>query len=457
MRSFGMMNPLDNIYTEAKLEQYKRRGLNWIMRGNLCGNLHGIICGSGTAAMVGLANMYGAGDFEFGLLVAVTQIAAVMQIPFSMLVNKTHKRKRYLLTWGLASRALWFLIGLLPLIFGFSPSKIALTVIISIVAMTSIGGSFIGVCWFPWFSDIAPLTIRGRWMSIRDTVNSVSGLLFGLLVAYLLDALPETSKFTVIFIIGAAFGVMDMVCFGFARDEWVNGNHPLSFFKTIKNILRDKPFMNFTVMWTAWCFSSNMAGTYLTPYAMNSMGLNYMQITVFGTVTASLATVLAIGRWGHLLDRFGSRNVMFVSALIGSVTQMFYVFSVPGNIFPTFLYNAVGALFWSGSNLAANGLQLSASPADERPSYIAVFACLTALAGTALGTLCGSWILTECETRNLFTGFFDRYKFLITFATVLRIATVFIFVPKLPNENDCTVREMISSMIPQNLRRGTRL
>lgn len=55
MRSFNLTNPLGNIYTEAKLPAYKRKGLNWIMCGNLCGNLWGIICGSGTAAMVGLA------------------------------------------------------------------------------------------------------------------------------------------------------------------------------------------------------------------------------------------------------------------------------------------------------------------------------------------------------------------------------------------------------------------
>ena len=181
-----------------------------------------------------------------------------------------------------------------------------------------------------------------------------------------------------------------------------------------------------------------------------------MQITVFGTVTASLFTVIAIRRWGHLLDRFGSRNVMLISALIGSVTQMFYIFSVPGSIWPTFLYNAVGALFWSGSNLAANGLQLSASSAEERPSYIAVFACITALAGTALGTLCGSTILTACEARNLFTGYFDRYKLLITIATVLRVLTVVIFVPKMPNENNSSVREMISAVLPRFLQKGAR-
>ena len=57
---------LSLLYDEARLEPSVRKGLNWIMGGNLCGNLHGTICGGGTAAMVGLAGLLGAGDMEFG-------------------------------------------------------------------------------------------------------------------------------------------------------------------------------------------------------------------------------------------------------------------------------------------------------------------------------------------------------------------------------------------------------
>jgi len=93
---FRRISPFDNLYAEAQLAQPVRRGLNWILGGNLFGTLHGIVCGGGTAALVGLAGMLGAGDMEFGLLVAIPQIAALMQIPFSLLVNRTHKRKIYM-------------------------------------------------------------------------------------------------------------------------------------------------------------------------------------------------------------------------------------------------------------------------------------------------------------------------------------------------------------------------
>ena len=93
----GERHPLRALYNEAGLPQDIRRSLNFILFGNLCGNLWGIICGGGTTAMVGLATSLGADDFTFAVLNAIPQIAALTQIPFSMRVNRTHKRKKYLL------------------------------------------------------------------------------------------------------------------------------------------------------------------------------------------------------------------------------------------------------------------------------------------------------------------------------------------------------------------------
>ena len=84
--------PLALLYDEARLPNDIRRGLNWILAGNTFGTMHGIICGGGTTALVGLAAALGAGDTVFGLMVIIPQIAAILQLPFSMLVNHTRKR-----------------------------------------------------------------------------------------------------------------------------------------------------------------------------------------------------------------------------------------------------------------------------------------------------------------------------------------------------------------------------
>lgn len=450
MRFFRKRGPgtLKLLYDEARLQPHVRRGLNWILGGNLCGNLHGAICGGGTTAMVGLAGLLGAGDMEFGLLVAIPQIAALLQIPFSMLVNKTRKRKIYILTFGIFSRLLWLLFGFLPLLSKTPESKLPLYTLITLLGLSSACGAAINVCWFPWFSDLAPMRIRGRWLSYRDRIIAVAALLFGLLVAYLLDVLPIQSKYIVIFLVGGAFGVMDMICFGFVKEEPMKpAEKALSVKKSLSEILRNKPFMRVVVMWTAWCFTANLSGAYLTPYAMNVMQLDFLQITLFGTVAASLATALIIPKWGKALDAHGSRNVMLVAGIGAAITPIAYLMSTPGNVLPTLLHNVVGALFWSGTNLAANSLQLSNSPDENRPMYIAIFSCITCLVGTAFGTMAGGWLLTMTQENGWFGGWFDRYKALVTLSVLLRLGITLLLVPGMANESASGARDVVRFML----------
>lgn len=437
---------LSLLYTEACLPDYARKGLNWILRGNLFGNLHGIICGGGTAAMVGLAALLGAGDLEFGLLVAIPQVAAFLQIPFSVLVNKTGKRKIYMLTLGLFSRMLWMLFGLLPLLRAVPDDRFPLLILIVLLGLSSACGSVINVTWFPWYSDLAPLKIRGRWLSFRDMLNGFLGLPFGLLVAWLLDALGVGSRFIVIFLIGGALGCLDMICFGFVKEVPMTTDNSIPLRRSLVAICHNKPFMKVTLMWTIWCFTANMSGSYLTPYAMNTMGLNFLQITLFGTVAASLATVIMVPRWGRAIDFFGSRSVMLISCIGASLTPLFYLLSTPGNIWPTLLHNLIGAFFWCGCNLASNSIQLFTSPDQDRSTYIAFFSCITCLAGTALGTMCGGWFLDACERAQLFTGWFDRYMVLIVLSVVLRFVSTLILVPGLKNENEETAVTLMRSL-----------
>lgn len=434
------------LYDETHLPPEIRKGLGWILRGNLCGTLCGLICGGGSAAMVGLAGLLGAGDFEFGLLVAIPQVAALLQIPFSLLVNRSHKRKIWLLTLGLFSRAIWLLFGFFPLLNRVPDSRLTLYALILLLGLSSACAAVINVVWFPWFSDLTPVRIRGRWLSRRDRIINSLSLPCGLLIGWLLDVLGMPERYILIFLMGGLFGMMDMICFGFVPEVWKTEPPKINLRRAVGDVVKNRPFMRLVLMWTVWCFTANMSGAYLVPYSMNTMGLSALQVTICGTVAASLTTILMVPLWGQALDRFGSRSVMLLACLGSSVAPLSYLMASPGNFWPMLLHNLFGAFFWCGSNLAANSLQLFASPDDERATYIAFFSAVTCLFGTALGTLSGGWILEGFRSAGFFTGWFDRYKALITFASLLRFGSVWLLVPGLVNENQGTSADLIRSV-----------
>jgi len=438
---------LSLLYAEAGLPQAIRRSLNLILLANIFGNLHGIICGGGTTAMIGLANELKAGDLAFGLINGIPQAAALLQIPFSMLVNRTHRRKKYMLTLGLFSRALWMLFGLIPLIVPANPAWLPLWTMIFILGISSCCSSVINVCWLPWLSDLAPIQIRGRWFSFRDMLVSGINLLFGLLVAWLLDFLPPWNRYIIIFALGGFLGMLDMICFGFCTEKYSDSPRKLQLGAVLKDIGKNRSFCRLVIMWTAWCFASNLCAAYLGRYSINDMGLSFLQMTVFGTAASSVATVLVMPRWGKAMNQYGCRSVMLLSTLATSLTDAFYLFSVPGSVWPVLLRNFLGAAFWSGCNLAANSMQLSASPDEARPSYVAVFACISSLVGVALGNLCGGTLLEAWESAGWFAGSLDRVKVLVILSAGLRLLVALLLVPPLENDRDGTPRQLVSALV----------
>ena len=446
-------HPLRDLYDETDLPQIIRRSLNCILLGNICGNVHGIICNGGSAAVVGLATSMGATDITFAVLTSIGQAAALLQIPFSMLVNRTHKRKLYLLTIGLISRALWMIFGLIPFLVPAGTVNYQLYTMIFLMGLSACLGSVINPCWFPWLSDLTPDRIRSRWLSVRDVILSVVNICAGLLIAFLLDHLPAQTKYVIIFLIGGFIGAADMICFAFCKEQFTAPPQKLKFSEVIGGILKNRPFMRFMIFWTCWCFTANMTGVYMTPYSMNVMGLTFTQIMLFGTVASCLAAIFTVQRWGRAMNRYGSQSVMLITCIGAAVTPLFYLLASPGNVWPTLLHNFIGAMFWCGANLSASNMQLSISSPETRPSYVAVFSCVTALLGSTLGSLTAGALLGVFERSGEFTGWMDRYKVLFLIATVMRLGSVLVLVPRMENDRDGTAKELMNSIMAKVTRR----
>ncbi|MBQ7063368.1 MAG: MFS transporter [Firmicutes bacterium] len=450
-----LLNPMGELYAEAGLSGSLRRSMNAILMGNLFGTVCGIICGSGTTAMVGLATSLGANDLFFGIITAITQVAALLQIPFSILVNRTHQRKRYMLTFGLGSRVLWLLFGFVPLIIPDLGGVINLRLwtLIFLTGLISAGNALINVCWFPWFSDISPISIRSRWLSMRDAINQTCSVVFGLVVAFLLDHLPEESRYIIIFLIGGTCGVIDMVCFAFCEEKFNAAPRKQTILGVFKDVFGNRRFRRFLITWTVWAFAVNFGAVYMNPYNMNEIGLTYMQMMVFGTIAAALSIIMMEPRWGKAIFRFGCKPVMRVCMFVEAVIPLVYLFSVKGSFVPMLLMNLLGAMFWCGNNLCANNMQLNYSPDETRASYIAVFACVTALLGTTLGSLAGGALLDYWKEIGLFTGYFDRYKMIFLCSSVMRLLVWIFLMPRLENDSRFAAGDVLKGMVAVRSRR----
>ncbi len=442
-----MRKPFEKLFDEAALLPKIRRSIYLMTLGNTFGTLWGVISGGGSSSLTGYAGYLGAGDFVYGLLTAIPLAAALLQIPFSTLVSRTQKRKKYMMTYGIFSRLLWIVIGLIPFFIPPDQSVLRLWSVILLIGVSSAFSSFINVSFMPWMADLVPIEIRGRWLSKRDGITSIASVTMGLIVAGILDQMTGFAGYSLVFVICGILGILDMLCFLFMEEIYKTPPVQLKLLPVLKQVMSNKPFFKFMLFWTAWCFTANMSGAYLARYALTEMGLSYMQYTLSSQVAAAAITVLVVSQWGRLLDHFGSKPVLWCTCTVAALTPLFFLFSTYGSIWPTLLHNLIGAAFWSGANLAATSLQLSSSPDDQRASYVAVFSCITSLFGSFLGILTGGVILEEIHSNiSLNSIITDRYKFMIAISVLLRVASVFIIIPMLDNSNSYTLSGMFAEL-----------
>ena len=83
-------------------------------------------------------------------------------------------------------------------------------------------------------------------------------LALGLLTARLLDTLPVNIKYVIVFGLGGLVGMADMICFGFCEETYTTNAERLHFREIMGEIVRNRSFLRFAVMWTAWCFTANL-------------------------------------------------------------------------------------------------------------------------------------------------------------------------------------------------------
>lgn len=439
---------LDAAMDKLGLEPEIVRSLHLILASNILGMTCGTICSVGSNPMIGLANDLGSGDIVFGILNAVPQIAVLLQIPAAMLVNYTHKRKKYLLTYGIAARILWFIIGLIPFII---PEKIAdyrLWSVLVLAGTSSALGSFIQVSWFPWLGDLTPPSIRGLWFSAKDAIGSVVSIILGLSVGFAMDILPSPMRYAILFGIGSLSGVLDMSMYAFCKEVYNSPSVKPELRSFGKGVFSNKQFNLFLIFWTLWNFGANFAGSYLNRYAVNELGLTFTQLTLFGSIIANIVTMVASRAWSHLVIRYGFKPVLRITTFFTSLAQLFFLLAKPGDVWPIMLYYGMGSAFWCACNAIASQLQLTLTDNQNRAGSLAVFSCVTSIFGTSLGIMAGGSMLETFSGMTLPFSL-NRYQAIIIIGVTIRFTTAMLCVPALKNDRSFTVAGMIKDLIRQ--------
>ena len=158
------------------------------------------------------------------------------------------------------------------------------------------------------------------------------------------------------------------------------------------SVLKDFNYSRLCLFIGLWGLLLNAATPFYTMYLVDRLDLGIGTVVKLTTV-ASLGGLITLKAWGRLTDRFGSRPVLQMAALIWSVTALvMWSLARPGWVWHLFIgYFIIGAMT-AGFQLAQFNLMIRLAPAELRPAYVAVFLALTSLF-TAIGPILGGFFL----------------------------------------------------------------
>ncbi len=332
-------------------------------------------------------NHLGGSAFLLGLMVALihfTNVFHLVEIPiYSRLVSL---------------KPFWYLFHIIHRLLGFAPAFVTLYIInggdrqtgilvfiISLtlsfsVANTSSSG------WYAWMSDLIPENIRASFFGRRVAVTKAVSMVWFFLVMLFLDIFSShvLTVFTVVFIIAALGGVIDIVLHVFIPEKKnFEPREPIKFNSFIEP-LKNENFRRFFLSFMLYMLSNNILAPFLGPYltGKDTIGAPNIWLGLL-VINTQLATIATMSQWGIIMDRFGRKPVVLLGSLsylagIGwfLLTSSNYALIIP---FIAIITGIGLPVFLEG----INQLMLTITPQKNKTTYISWF---MAFAGIANGT-----------------------------------------------------------------------
>jgi MFS family permease len=401
---------------------------DWLSRFSWEGALgNGFIVLTGGAFLTSLALYFGAGDFEIGLLSAIPFLSQIAQLFSSPLINLIGNRKLLTILGFLFGRQIWLLS--VPLLFVRGEWRLeaflVLVVLSNLSTMLAIPG------WLSWISDLVPARLRGRYFGRRNSAIAVSTVLAtvagGLILDHFKAAGHENLGFSAIIGIGCLAAIISIVILRKLPDRIDSVSHHHYSWNSMLEPIQDRRFRHLLIVFFVWNLALGVAAVFFAAHMLINLRMSFTYIALYICVV-SLSAVLMNNPWGKLIDRFGSKPVLFICAM--GIAFIPIIWFLPRADFLWIL--AIEALFsgavWGGFNLAAFNIPIAHSPRENRPSFLALFSVVTGI-GFFIAAIAGG-ILAESLTNFKYVigkQTLVNYHVLFAISSLLRIVAALLF------------------------------
>jgi len=392
------------------------------------------------AALTVFARSLGASTAAFGVLAAMPYLAMLIQLPASYCVESLQRRKPFFLVTTHAQRLLWVLVACVPWVCGWLGCGGQVAALLGLVTVACLLGACAAPAWWAWLSMIVPERVRGRYMARRATLGLLLSMPAALLVGLALDwasvhgTVAVLQACTLIFLVGAACGVMDIRVIDRRVDEPTRPVRPagMSLRAIIAEPLANPGFRRYLAYIAVLNCSVGMLTGYLWLYVLEEAGAAKSVASLILLVCPSLGLLVATNAWGRLIDRYGCKATLLCASMLTVLLPAGWLTVGPNLLITGFLLTFLGGVGWAGVQTANTNIVLDYSGRSGSSTYSAIWS-MTAAVGIAAGAgISLVLVLAFQHTGVVLAGVhlsFYQLQFIIS--TLVRIVAIAVLLPRI--------------------------
>lgn len=381
---------LGSLYPTEGASSSQRLGMRFLWLNNLLASISGAFYGD---YMVIYMVSLGATATTVGLRSSIGSAAALLApLLGALLVERTGKRKRWVLLWpGTVSRLAILAMAAIPFLL---QGQWAVAMFVALIAIQSFSDTLSSPAANSLFGDIVPVGVRGRFLGLQNILGNLVGIAIVPLAGLLIKRIGGISGYQFAWMMAALVGFTATWSYSRipeppslekragSRGAWQD------FAEGWRIFGRDKRFVIFCLVNFVWNLGVNSAGPFFTIHQIQDLGFGVETLALLATATRPV-NIVAFRLAGDLVDRKGARRIMSLSMLAVPLVPILWMLArTPLHVGLSTSYQY---LAWSGFNVAITPLLLAIAPAEYRSRYLAIFSTINSLSAI-IAPLAGSWV-----------------------------------------------------------------
>lgn len=379
------------IQHKLKQMNIERKGMSALEKSRIYFILEGIT-GIGQfslstgAYLAGFISFLGGSQTLNGTLGVIPPAAGIFQILATLLLKGDKSRKEQIVKIDIFLRLFLSSIYFVPFIFmqmGASKNIILMSFILCFIMAFSLN-SMISPMVSGWLIDIAPSTLRGKYLALRDKVSLGVIAATTLVLGRVLDYEKAMGReFTGFLIVGIVLSIMGMVnVIAVLNIEDINTevmNKKVKFLDQVMAPLKDHVFRRVIIFYFLWNAALFIGGPFVSVYMVERIKLSYTYMMAMSVLTTVIRVFFA-SHWGNFADRKSWFSAGGTSLLVLALCHTLWGFTTKQNSwFLVPIVHVIGGIAWSGVAISLFNIQFLFAKKDIRTMSIGVNAAISGI------------------------------------------------------------------------------